>query len=126
MDKSFYLDNYKYKPVECFLRSVFIYLLERMCKMKQYTEKQKLLATIANAIAHPARVAILEILLHQETCCHGNIAEVLSMPHSTLSQHLKVLKDAKLIEGGKKSEKVRYCINKENWQLAKDLLIGFF
>jgi ArsR family transcriptional regulator len=92
----------------------------------KYTEKQELIARFGNAIANPVRVAILQILSRQACCFHGDMAEELPIANSTLSQHLKVLKEAGLIKGEITAPKIKYCINRENWSLARGLLIGFF
>lgn len=91
----------------------------------KYTQKQELIAKFSNALGHPVRVAILELLSKQSCCFHGDMAEELPIANSTLSQHLKVLKEAGLIQGEITPPKTKYCINKENWQLAKGLLISF-
>lgn len=98
-----------------------------MEKIKQtFTNKQELVAKFSNALANPIRVAILELLSTQSCCYHGDLSEEFSIANSTLSQHLKVLKEAGLIQGEINPPKTKYCINKENWALAKGLLIGFF
>jgi ArsR family transcriptional regulator len=91
-----------------------------------FTEKQELVARFGNALAHPIRVTILERLTRQSCCYHGDMAEELPIAKSTLSQHLKVLKDAGLIQGEIDGPKTKYCINRENWSMARGLLIGFF
>lgn len=91
-----------------------------------YTQKQELVARFGNALGHPARIAILDLLSKQSCCYHGDMALDIPVANSTLSQHLKVLKDAGLIQGEITPPKTKYCINKENWNLAKGLLIGFF
>lgn len=91
-----------------------------------YTEKQELVARFGNALANPVRVTILERLTRQSCCYHGDMAEELPIANSTLSQHLKVLKEAGLIQGEIDGPKIKYCINRENWALARGLLIGFF
>lgn len=93
---------------------------------QKFTKKQELVAMYGNALANPVRVAILELLSKQSCCFHGDMAEELPIANSTLSQHLKVLKEAGLIQGEINPPKTKYCINKENWALAKGLLIGFF
>ena len=60
---------------------------------QKYTEKQELVAKYGNALGNPVRVAILELLSKQSCCFHGDMAEELPIANSTLSQHLKVLKD---------------------------------
>lgn len=98
-----------------------------MTAIKQkFTEKQELVAKYGNALANPVRVAILELLSKQSCCFHGDMAEELPIANSTLSQHLKVLKEAGLIQGEINPPKIKYCIHKENWAMAKGLFIGFF
>lgn len=93
---------------------------------QKFSEKQELVAKFSNALANPIRVAILELLSSQTCCYHGDLSEEFHIANSTLSQHLKVLKEAGLIQGEINPPKTKYCINKENWGLAKGLLIGFF
>lgn len=93
---------------------------------EKFTQNQKLIAKFGNALGNPVRVSILQLLLKQSCCYHGDMAEELPIANSTLSQHLKVLKEAGLIQGEIIPPKTKYCINRENWNLAKGLLIGFF
>ena len=93
---------------------------------KKYTNKQELVSKFGNALGHPARVAILQLLNKQSCCYHGDMSEELPIANSTLSQHLKVLREAGLIQGEITLPKTKYCINKDNWNLAKGLMIGFF
>ena len=93
---------------------------------QKFSEKQELVAKFSNALANPIRVAILELLSSQTCCYHGDLSEESHITNSTLSQHLKVLKEAGLIQGEINPPKTKCCINKENWGLAKGLLIGFF
>ena len=93
---------------------------------KEYSIIQEQLSRFAKALGHPARIAILQFLAKQETCYFGDINEELPISKATVSQHLKELKDAGLIQGEVEAPKVKYCINKDNWQLAKDLFGGFF
>jgi len=86
-----------------------------------FTEKQKLTARFAKALGHPVRIYILELLSKQACCYSGDLSEVLPIAKSTLSQHLKELKNAGLIQGEIESPKIRYCLNKENWELAQKL-----
>jgi predicted transcriptional regulator len=90
-------------------------------KKDYFTKDQEQTARFAKALAHPVRIAILQ-LLHSQTCCyHGDMAEELPIAKSTLSQHLNELKDAGLIQGNITPPTVKYCINKENWTKAKEL-----
>jgi ArsR family transcriptional regulator, arsenate/arsenite/antimonite-responsive transcriptional repressor len=90
-----------------------------------YTEEQIKLARFAKAFGHPARIKILEILSKQDCCYSGNIAEEFPIALSTLSQHLKELKDSGLIQGEIEAPRIRYCINSENWLLARQLMDDF-
>ena len=90
-----------------------------------YSEDQIKLARFAKAMGHPARVKILEILSRQDCCYSGNIAEEFPIALSTLSQHLKELKDSGLIQGEINPPRIKYCINEENWNQAK-LLFDVF
>ena len=92
---------------------------------KDYSIRQEQLARFAKAMGHPARIAILQFLAKQETCYFGDIHEELPIAKATVSQHLKELKDAGLIQGEVEAPKVKYCINRDNWQLAKELFDGF-
>jgi ArsR family transcriptional regulator, arsenate/arsenite/antimonite-responsive transcriptional repressor len=91
-----------------------------------YTEQQTRLARIAKAMGHPARIMILELLSEQNCCYSGDMAEELPIARSTLSQHLKELKDAGLIQGELNPPRIKYCINLENWELARSLYNDLF
>ena len=95
-------------------------------KSTNYTEEEKQIAAFSKALAHPARIAILKLLASQDTCFCGDIVDILPIAQSTVSQHLKELKDAGLIQGTIEPPKVKYCINKENWKLAKQIFKEFF
>lgn len=94
--------------------------MSRRMKMN-YSEEQEQLARFSKALAHPARIAILEFLAQQETCFFGEIHELLPIAKATVSQHLTELKSAGLIQGEIIPPKVKYCINRTNWNLAKQL-----
>lgn len=93
---------------------------------KAYTERQEQIARFAKAMGHPARMAILQFLASQESCYFGDIHEELPIAKATVSQHLKELKEAGLIQGEIEAPKVRYCINRENWETARQLFADFF
>ena len=76
-------------------------------------------ARFAKALGHPVRIVILELLNSQSCCYHGDMAEELPIAKSTLSQHLNELKDAGLIQGDITPPTTKYCINRENFALAK-------
>ena len=75
---------------------------------KKYTEEQEKLARFAKAMGHPARIAILQFLASQECCFFGDIHEKLPIAKATVSQHLKELKEAGLIQGEIKTPKILY------------------
>lgn len=85
-----------------------------------------LTARLAKALGHPVRVAIVQMLLHENCCYHGDMSEVIPVAKSTLSQHLKELKEAGLIQGTITPPTVRYCIDNQNWQKARELFGDFF
>ena len=80
-------------------------------KNEEFTVRDNKIAQYAKALAHPARVAILQLLLKQSTCICGDIVDELPLSQSTVSQHLRELKDAGLIKGEVEGAKVCYCIN---------------
>lgn len=93
---------------------------------KKYTEEQERIARFAKAMGHPARMAILQFLIQQESCFFGDIHDELPIAKATVSQHLKELKEAGLIQGEIEPPKVKYCIHKENWALAQKMFTDFF
>lgn len=93
----------------------------------EFTEEAVRIARIAKALSHPARVHILNKLSGMNSCCYsGDLVEELPIGRSTLSQHLKELKYAGLIQGEINPPYIKYCINRENWEDAKILLKNFF
>ena len=83
-------------------------------------------AKYAKALAHPARIAILKLLAQKQTCVCGDIVEELPLSQSTVSQHLKELKEAGLIQGEISGVKVCYCINAKEWKAAQAWLNQLF
>lgn len=96
-----------------------------MTKKEVLTDRQKRIARYAKAMGHPIRMYVLELLSNQSCCYSGDLTEELPIAKSTLSQHLKELKDAGLIQGETESPKIKYCINKENWKEAQMLFRKF-
>jgi len=97
-------------------------------KEKYFSVKQEKIARYAKALSHPVRVFILDYLSNNlNKCCYsGDMAEELPIARSTLSEHLKELKNAGLIQGEINPPYIKYCINRENWEEAKILLGMFF
>ena len=90
------------------------------------SNETKQTARFAKALSHPVRLSILK-LLHSQTCCfHGDMAELLPVAKSTLSQHLNELKNAGLIQGNIDGPNTKYCINKPNFKFAQQLLFKAF
>jgi ArsR family transcriptional regulator, arsenate/arsenite/antimonite-responsive transcriptional repressor len=90
-----------------------------------YKEDDILLARYAKALGHPARIAILKFLAGSNACFCGEIVEELPIAQATVSQHLKELKDAGLIQGSIEPPKVRYCIDPVQWKKASVLFDSF-
>ena len=91
-----------------------------------FSDKENNVARFAKALSHPVRIYIMNILAKQSCCYSGDLAEDLPIAKSTLSQHLKELKNAGLIQGEINPPKIKYCINKENWAIAKNLFKELF
>lgn len=82
-------------------------------KTEHFTEKQNSIATLAKALGHPARVAILEYLMKVDDCICGDIVNELPLAQPTVSQHLKELKNAGLIKGSIEGNAICYCIDEK-------------
>ncbi len=95
-------------------------------KSDEFSVKDNRIAKYAKALAHPARVAILMLLAKRQACICGDIVEELPLSQSTVSQHLKELKAAGLIQGDIDGAKVCYCIDPKEWKLAQAALNQMF
>jgi len=95
-------------------------------KKEAFKQDEQALAELAKALAHPARIAILKELARRDTCICGEIVEVLPLAQSTVSQHLKELQQAGLIQGTVDGVKSCYCINRETFQKFEQMLASFF
>ena len=100
--------------------------MKRSAKEFEYSDETIQLSKFAKALGHPARIIILKHLSNQSCCFTGDLMEVLPLAQSTISQHLKELKEASLIEGEVNPPKVKYCINESNWKLASELFKTLF
>lgn len=87
--------------------------------------RQYKISRYAKAMSHPIRVYVLELLSKQSCCYSGDLSEDLPIAKSTLSQHLKELKEVGLIKGEIEAPKIKYCLNRENWNEAKELFKEF-
>lgn len=95
-------------------------------KKEAFGQEEQALAELAKALAHPARIAILKELARRNSCICGEIVEVLPLAQSTVSQHLKELQQAGLIQGTIEGAKSCYCINRETFQRFEQMLESFF
>jgi len=92
----------------------------------EFAQEVQEIARISKALSHPVRVYILKKLSKMNSCCYsGDLVEELPIGRSTLSQHLKELKYAGLIQGEINPPYIKYCINRENWEKSKKLLDDF-
>lgn len=91
-----------------------------------FDEETEQLAAFAKALSHPTRIVILKHLEEQSCCFTGDLVDVLPISQSTVSQHLKELKNAGLIQGEIKPPRIKYCINSENWAKARELFNEIF
>ena len=100
--------------------------MDRTLEKFEYEENTEELAAFAKALAHPTRIAILKYLENQSCCFTGDLVDVFPIAQSTISQHLKELKNAGLIQGELKPPKIKYCINQDNWVKAQLLFENLF
>ena len=95
-------------------------------KSEEFSVRDNRIAGYARALGHPARIAILRILIRRETCICGDLVDDLPLSQSTVSQHLKALKEAGLIKGDIEGTRVCYCIDGKAWREAQSCLSGLF
>lgn len=95
-------------------------------KTDLFTKEQNELAILAKAFAHPARVAILQYLLETNKCINGELVHELGLAQATISQHLRELKNAGLIQGNIEGASMSYCINPEKWNNVQKLFNTMF
>lgn len=95
-------------------------------KTEEFTIKDNKIARYAKALGHPARIAILRLLIKKNACICGDIVDELPLSQSTVSQHLKELKEVGLIKGDIEGKSVCYCIDEKVWAEAKDCLAVLF
>jgi len=94
-------------------------------KIIDYSLSEITLAKYAKALSHPARIAILNVLIKRQACVCGDIVDELPLSQSTVSQHLKELKEAGLIKGDIEGTSVCYCIDEKEWDKVKSQLGDF-
>lgn len=95
-------------------------------KSELFKKRQNKIANLGKAFDHPARVAIIEHLLANNTCICNDLVDVLPLSQSTITQHLKELKRTGIIKGEVEGPKVNYCIDEQVWDEAKDIFLNLF
>lgn len=100
--------------------------MKKLIRSRKYDDKTEDLARFAKALGHPTRISILKYLDQQSCCFTGDLVDVFPLAQSTVSQHLKELKNAGLIQGEVKPPKIKYCIHQDNWKIAQMLFNDFF
>ncbi len=95
-------------------------------KSIEFSSRENKMARYAKALAHPARIAILKLLASRKECVCGDIVDELPLSQSTVSQHLKELKEAGLIQGEIEGVRTCYCINAKEWKAAQAALNQLF
>lgn len=97
-----------------------------LTKTEIFSKEQNKLAQMMKALAHPARIAILQHLVKQQACVCGDLVEELGLAQATISQHLKELKTAGLITGNIEGTSVCYCIDAKAWEQCRLTFDAFF
>ncbi|GGB21007.1 ArsR/SmtB family transcription factor [Puia dinghuensis] len=95
-------------------------------KSEIFTDKQNRLAGMMKALAHPARIAIIQYLIKANACINGDLVEELGLAQPTISQHLNELKKAGLIQGTIEGTSVCYCIEPKTWALYQKEIGALF
>ena len=97
-----------------------------LSKTEEFTKSQNEIAALAKALGHPARIAILQFLAEQKSCVCGDIVNELPLSQSTVSQHLKELKNVGLIKGNIDGPSVCYCVDAKALAKAKKMIDELF
>lgn len=95
-------------------------------KKDLFTAEQNELAAVAKALAHPARIAILQHMIAVKACINSDLVQELGLAQATISQHLRELKDQNIIQGNIEGASMCYCINPEKWNELRILLNKLF
>jgi predicted transcriptional regulator len=98
----------------------YIFITMGVTRTDLYTDEQNELALAAKAIAHPARIAIIDCLLKANTCITGDLVLEIGLAQATISQHLRELKEVGIIQGTIEGASVSYCINPQRWEEIKN------
>ncbi|MDX1651010.1 MAG: metalloregulator ArsR/SmtB family transcription factor [Brumimicrobium sp.] len=97
-----------------------------LTKTALFTDKQNEMAAFAKCFAHPARIAILDYLLHKNACVNSTLVNELGLAQATISQHLRELKNVGIIKGTIEGTSMNYCINTEVWIEIENAFNSFF
>lgn len=97
-----------------------------LTKTENFTEAQNELAKMLKALAHPARIAIIEHLIKANACIGNDLVDILGLAQPTTSQHLRELKDAGIIKGTIEGTSMNYCIDQVKWKQYAEKLNAFF
>lgn len=91
-----------------------------------FTRQQNDFATVLKALAHPARIAILQYIVRQQACICNDLVSEIGLAQATISQHLKELKNVGIIKGNIEGTSVCYCIDDDVWQEIRQQMESFF
>lgn len=97
-----------------------------LTKSEIFSKNQNEIAGIAKVLAHPARVAIIQHLINQNSCICGDLVDQIGLAQPTISQHLRELKNAGVLKGNIEGTKVCYCIDSSRWKELQDIFDLFF
>jgi DNA-binding transcriptional ArsR family regulator len=105
---------------------ILLYTIMGLTKLENYTAIQNELAQMMKALAHPARIAIIEHLIKSNECICNDLVGVLGLAQATTSQHLRELKNAGIIKGKIEGTSVCYCIDSHTWDKYRETFAAFF
>ena len=95
-------------------------------KKVKFTESQQEIADYFRVLSNPARIAILQHIIDQKACICSELVDEIGLAQATISQHLKEIKDAGIIQGSVEGKSICYCINPDKWKEVQDLFNAFF
>ena len=95
-------------------------------KSEIFTAEQNSIAALAKVLGHPARIAIIQHIIKEDSCICGDLVNEIGLAQPTISQHLKELKNSGIIKGNIEGTSVCYCIDQENWGQIKSTFASFF
>lgn len=98
----------------------------REIKKLKFTDSQQEIADYFKVLSNPVRIAILQHIIDQKACICSDLVDEIGLAQATISQHLKEIKDAGIIQGSVEGKSICYCINPDKWKKVQDLLNAFF